>query len=276
MKTLIIGATIAVTITQGAFTHAQFVPTGNEPVEVQQMVYNAQSAARRNANLESELEEEQQHNEKLNEKLGDIRAIVDDKQRKKHSGYGTEYLTPYQEILERHRLAPGGAADVGRQLSANLAATAAANRANPLLAPRDTGLVPAATEVTSVSTEPNPLTRPQIIQPPVPLSQMPVEQQMAWQKYIAEQSKAQADLDKSLLEQETMRQEIARRNEEHRLAAGNQVSPRLEASKKPQQKVVQKQLESQREYYLQQAQEQAQRMARAVQERAQQYRSEHK
>jgi hypothetical protein len=42
---------------------------------------------------------------------------------------------------------------------------------------------------------------------------------------------------------------------------------------KPQQKVVQKQQEPQ---YLRQAQEQAQRMARAVQERAQQYRNEHK
>ena len=131
---------------------------------------------------------------------------------------GSDLLTPSQKIAETYRLAPGGAADVGSNLSADVATMAAANRLNnPLLASRDAGLAPAATEVAPVFTGPNPFTRVPLITPPVPISSMPIAQQMAWQDRAIKETADQRALEKQMLDIQ-----IARRQEEQGMEAFKQ------------------------------------------------------
>ena len=103
----------------------------------------------------------------------------------------SDYLTPYQELLESTRLGD-------RALEASLATNPLAQRDKAILAGASAPVVAAPIE-TGV---PNPL-----IGPPVPLSAMPIEKQMAWQDYRDETVKRQLAERGAILDQQAARRE---------------------------------------------------------------------
>jgi hypothetical protein len=114
-----------------------------------------------------------------------------------------KYLTPYQRMLEDNRLAQRGLE----------AAVASSQSRNPLLEERELveqAAVP-ATRTIAPPPRPNPL-----VQPPVPLSMMPINKQIAWQQLADKTAADRAALEKTVLATEVARTERELQDEERK------------------------------------------------------------
>ena len=113
-------------------------------------------------------------------------------ERAQFQGYGTPYLTPYQELTETMGLGQ-------RALEAQVAANPLAQRDAAVLAATAVPVAPVMTAAV-----PNPLVRP-----PAPLSTMPIDKQIAWQQYQTETEGKQQALKRAALDQAV----LSRQNE---------------------------------------------------------------